>query len=123
VRLRHTGDIRQKVLDADGDVLRAITAYAASKASEQVQGFKRAQAKILGKDREEVVTVLNTRLKLPKGTLDAAFTVAEQTPRYGDPKSVWGMVSGLTEVSQRGEYMDQRASVDRAAGELLGYVL
>lgn len=45
--------------------------------------------------------------------------VAEQTPRYGDPRSAWAMVQGLTEVSQRQSHGIDRVNADRAAGKIL----
>jgi len=121
ISLSHVGRIRDRVLRADSEVLHTLTAYTDLAASEQVQQIRSAQRKTLGKDKAEVVATVykNRSLGLSRATLDAAYTVASETPRYGDPRSVWAMVNGLTEVSQRAGFADERAKVDRAAGEVL----
>jgi len=37
---------------------------------------------------------------------------------YGSPNTVWGMMNGLTEVSQEAEYASKRVAVDQAAARL-----
>lgn len=36
-----------------------------------------------------------------------------------DPGSVWGIVGGLTRLSQQSEYADKRVEIDQAAGKVL----
>lgn len=55
---------------------------------------------------------------LTRKTLDSAYDLAEKTPRYGSPRSVWGMVNGLTEISQTGK-TDERTELDTQAGRLM----
>jgi hypothetical protein len=121
IRIRHVGNARDRVLDLGGDVLQRIETYGRQSARAQEAQIRNAQAKILGKDQAEVVEVLSAKTDLPKGTINAAYTLAAETPRYGDPRSAWGIVNGLTEVSQKAEYMDARAKIDRAAGRVLGF--
>jgi hypothetical protein len=57
---------------------------------------------------------------LSKTTIDAAYETAEQfTDAYGDPRTVWGMVNGITHYSQESAFADSRTLLDRAAGRLL----
>lgn len=59
------------------------------------------------------------RLRDAGTVLVRSLEVAEQTPRYGDPRSVWGIVNGLTEVSQKESYGSDRVAADRVAGKVL----
>ncbi len=120
VVLRHVGRIRDEVLGEGSRVLPTLAAYAASSAHEQEQSIARAQRMLVADTRDEVIsTLLGKRLGLTESALDAAYAVAEETPRYGDPRSVWGMVNGLTEYSQRTAHADERIALDRAAGRVM----
>lgn len=84
----------------------------------------RARSFEVGGSKEEVLAALFGFAKqkglnmLTRGTLDAAYDLAERTPRYGSPRSVWGMVNGLTEFSHGG-HMDTRTELDTQAGRLM----
>ena len=120
VVLRHVGRIRDEVLGEGSRVLPTLAAYAASSAHEQEAQITRAQRMLVADTRDEVIsTLLGKRLGLTESALDAAYAVAEETPRYGDPRSVWGMVNGLTEYSQRTAHADERIALDRAAGRVM----
>ena len=120
VTLRHVGRIRDEVLGEGSRVLPTLAAYAASSAHEQEAQITRAQRMLVADTRDEVIsTLLGKRLGLTESALDAAYAVAEETPRYGDPRSVWGMVNGLTEYSQRTAHADERIALDRAAGRVM----
>jgi hypothetical protein len=120
VTLRHVGRIRDEVLGEGSRVLPTLAAYAASSAHEQEQQITRAQRTLVADTRDEVIsTLLGRRLGLTESALDAAYTIASETPRYGDPRSVWGVVNGLTEYSQRTAHADERIALDRAAGRVM----
>lgn len=88
-------------------------------------GIKAAQKHEIAATKEEVLDAVFAFGKtkgltaLTKGTIEAAYTVAEATPRYGSPRSVWGMVNGLTEVSQKTNFTDTRNDLDKQAGKLM----
>jgi Domain of unknown function (DUF932) len=121
VRLNHVGKVRDRVLRGDSQVLKALSAYANTSAHAQKQQILNAQNVILGKDDDEVLSVLFGRksLGLSKADIVTAQHVANTTPRYGNPRSVWAIVNGLTETSQQTTYADQRIKLDRAAGHVL----
>lgn len=121
ISMSHVGRIRDKVLDTNGEALRTLTAYTDLAESEQISQIRQAQKLLLGKGKKEVVAKLygQRALGLSKNVIEAAYEVAEKTPRYGNPDSAWAMVNGLTEVSQTSAHMDERAKVDRAAGGIL----
>lgn len=121
VALRHVGRIRDEVLGSGSTVLPVLTAYAESSAAEQQAQITRAQRTLVADTRAEVIsTILGKRISGITGSaLEGALDVAEATPRYGDPRSVWGVVQGLTEYSQRTAHADERIALDRAAGKVL----
>ncbi len=121
VRMSHVGRIRDRVLESGSEVQSALLAYGSMPASEQLAQIQRARSTLLGTTKEDVTAELFGRKKLglTRGEIESAQTVAESTPRYGDPRSVWAIVNGLTEVSQRTQYADQRVRLDRAAGNVL----
>jgi hypothetical protein len=121
IKFKHVGAVRDRVLARDSKVLKAINDYSNLRASEQTSQILNAQNVLIGKDDAEVLSTLFGRksLQLAKGDIQAAQLVANTTPRYGNPRSVWAIVNGLTEVSQRTTYTDQRIKLDRAAGSLL----
>lgn len=57
--------------------------------------------------------------RLSRKTLAAAYDLAEKSPRYGAPTTVWGMVNGLTELSQTTGYADDRTEMDTQAGRVM----
>jgi len=85
-----------------------------------------AKGKEIAATKDEVLDALfsfakkNSLSKLTRTALSAGYDVAARTPRYGSPRSVWGMVNGLTEYSQQGSgYTDERTDLDVQAGQLL----
>jgi hypothetical protein len=122
IRIRHVGDARKRALQMDGEALQAIAAYGDRSAREQEAQIASARKLLLADTNEGVVEVLRRKIpEVTKAQLESAIEVVAETPRYGDPRSVWGMVNGLTEVSQREPHMEDRAKLDRAAGKVLGF--
>lgn len=119
VSLRHIGDAAErsfKEFDA------ASLLFSNQSAEEDQQKLTRASQFLLGPMKEDVVEkVWNIKkLGLSKVRVERAYDIAEEREEvYGDPRSVWGMVNGLTELSQQGIYADERVQMDRAAGRLL----
>jgi Domain of unknown function (DUF932) len=123
VKMNHVGSIRDRVLRSGSQVLKALAAYGESSAFEQKQTILHAQQMKLGDTNEDVLRKLfgNKALGIAKKDIEAAQVVAAENPRYGDPRTVWAMANGLTEVSQRSPYADARIKLDRAAGEVLSF--
>lgn len=84
----------------------------------------KARVTEIGATKDEVIDAIFAFAKprslsaLSRSTLDAAYQRAVETPRYGSPRTVWGMVNGLTEVSQTGK-TDERTELDTQAGRLM----
>lgn len=89
------------------------------------EGIKKARIATLGASKDEVLDVLAKYAKarnlnrLTRVALDASYDLAERSPRYGSPRTVWGMVNGLTEYSQLSTHTDVRTDLDTQAGRLL----
>lgn len=90
--------------------------------------IQRAQTRQIAATQDEVIDTLYKWAKkegystLTKKCLTAGYETAEQhTDWYGSPRTVWGMVSGLTQHSQTLAYQDARQAIDAAAGELLSH--
>jgi hypothetical protein len=119
VKIRHVGDAERRALDDYGDVQNELRAQAEGSSLDKVESIRRAQRVLVANTKEDVIDKLFRGFDVSKRTVEAAYEVAEQTPRYGDPRSVWGIVNGLTEVSQKESYGSDRVAADRVAGKVL----
>lgn len=121
--IRHVGEVESRFRQ----VALTLKRYADDSVNEDRARIVAAQSKMLGASKDEVLETLlginaKKRLGLTQGSMEAAYDVAERTPRYGSPRSVWGIVNGLTEVSQRTGYTAERVKIDQAAGRLMSVV-
>jgi hypothetical protein len=83
-----------------------------------------ATFEIKGNKEEIIETVFDFARKhrlnvLSSKKIEAAYNIAESVGRYGNPNTPWAIHSGLTELSQRIDYADERTDLDRAAGKVL----
>lgn len=123
IRIRHVG----------GDpFLRAIEGFEAQLrvyadgAPEEERKIKAARDLILGSTKEEVLEAVVKYARshglnaINAKRVSEAQTIAEaKEDWYGNPRSLWGVVSGLTQASQTTAYADTRAEMDRQAGKLI----
>lgn len=118
MRIRHTGN-------ADSQWHRTVNVelrkYAESSALGDIQKIEKAQRTLIAGSKDDVLDILFGRksLGLSKANIEGAYSIAERTPRYGDPKSAWGIANGLTELSQMQPHTETRVKLDRAAGQIL----
>lgn len=79
----------------------------------------------LGSNKDEVVEAVlglarKSKAALTERIIGTAYDVAaEHSDRYGSPSTLWGVVNGITEMSQRETFTEERVLLDRAAGKLL----
>jgi len=119
VRIRHRGnDVGDR---AFGELRATLIEYAESSEADDVARIERAMSYSLGRDKDEVLDkVFGLRIPaLTRGRIDEAYQIAEQAPEAGNPSSAWGLAQGLTRLSQKLPYADERVAVDRGAGEVL----
>jgi hypothetical protein len=124
IRVRHRGS------DTFGRAFRGLQAelvrYADTAGSNEEAAIASARTTILGATKDETLDAIVKYAKthsmlLSRGTVTAAYEATEERPHwgFGNPRSVWGMVAGLTYVSQQSGMADERDVVDRAAGKLM----
>lgn len=122
VRVRHTGPnpMRKALREFEAELRRYHDA-----APEEEKMIVAAKALKLGATDEEVLAAL---VKYAKGhsiplsrqrLAEGHATAIEFSDWYGDPNTLWANVAGLTHASQKIGFADDKAGVDRAAGQLL----
>lgn len=117
ISLRHFGDkIRREWASGIGN---AFVDYATLSAREEEDKIRNATIRELGPKKEDVIDLLFSRFDIPKKTATDAYEIAEQTER--NPRSAWGIVQGLTRISQMRPNMDDRVALDRAAAKVLDF--
>jgi len=118
INVRHVGDARERFSSYAYQLRR----YAESSASDEEATIASAKSKILGQTKEEVLDMLfgKRALNLSRKVLEAGYD-ATIPHEDGSPRSVWGIVQGLTRHSQTIPYADQRNTVDKAAGRIMEF--
>jgi hypothetical protein len=97
-------------------------------APEEERMIAAARKLVLGNTKEEILDAIvkyakGHSLPISRKRADEAYEIAcKHESWYGNPRTLWAQVAGLTHGSQVGGYADDRATVDRAAGALLGMV-
>ena len=117
MRIRHVGEANER----SREMLAEVYKYRDSAASDDEAKLKLAATKRLGTNKEEVLDALfKMRLPVSQAVCKSAVDCAEECADVdGDPYSVWGTVNGLTRISQRGQYTDERVFIDRAAAKVM----
>lgn len=123
MRLRHVGAAEYRAFSGFSAVVKK---YADSSGNELEAAVKKAKMIMLGNDKESVLDAffrLPKKLQRPELTKarisDAVDTAERRVDRYGEPYSLWALISGLTENSQKIMHADEKNKIDLAAGKLL----
>lgn len=77
---------------------------------------KATRARELGDDLENVIKRLSPG-RFTKSEIENAWSAAED--QNENPRSVWGLVQGLTSIAQDIPFQDKRVNLERRAGKLL----
>lgn len=119
VNIKHVGDTRQKF----ALFAAKLREYARASMSDDSATIKRAASKLIASTKEDVLDTLfgKRSLKLTRTALDTGYDAVKQD-EDGDPRTVWGIVQGLTRYSQTIPYADQRTEIDKNAGRILEMV-
>jgi len=122
IRLRHVG---AKMMTAFNMKMRDITrGFIDVPATEHLEVFRAAMSKVIDKDPQKIHETLNQKKILTLDDSKRAYNIAvSNASTHGDPKTVWGMVSGVTRLSQLTQFSDDRESLDRAAQKILSLAL
>lgn len=113
--VRHVGNARDRM----GDWQLQLQKYVDSSAAEDERKIAAAQTRTIAATKDEVLDlVFGKRTGLTRKAIAAGYdaTIADVD---GDPRTVWGLLQGVTRYSQTIPYADERTTIDRAAGKLL----
>lgn len=120
VRLRHIGNVDAK---STYQMQIELRRYAETSVGDIEMQIVRARKMQIESDKEKVLDKLFEKRVTSYKNLEKAFDLAEiHQDINGAPTTVWGMVSGLTRLSQETPYTDERNMLDRQAGKLLEMV-
>lgn len=120
---RHVGNVEDRAQNA---MEMFVKKYSNASVSDREGQIVKARSMVLGKTKDEVVDAVLAFVRakkvaaLNKKLLEAAYDAADlHADWYGNPRSVYGMVNGITEVSQVDTHTDERTEIDRAAGKVM----
>lgn len=122
---RHVGKVQSRSNNA---LQIELKRYTESSSNDQEAVIKQAKVKVLGVSKQDVIDAVlgfartKKLVGMTEALLGQAYVAAEQhRDWYGvGPNTVYGMVNGLTEVSQKvTKHTDERTALDRAAGRVL----
>lgn len=119
ISLRHIGrdNIMNRFRAAWGNFRKHINADS----SQEIEAYRTALNFKLGNNSAEVVDFVAERVKtLSKKAIASAYELAEKYAHiHGSPNTAWGIVSGLTRLSQTLPHADARAEMDRSARKIM----
>lgn len=117
LRIRHVGTADVK---AFGELQGRLVEYANGSATEDEAKIMRAKNFSLGSNKDEVIDrVFGMRL-LTRDVIGKGYDLAvEREDWYGNPRSPWGLVGGLTEVARDLPNADERSNMERAASRVM----
>lgn len=119
LRIPHIGTADERAM---GALMGEVRKYADTTAAEDELRISHAMTMTLGDTKDEVLDkVFGLRLTgLSRSLIDRAYTLAEShSDWYGDPKTVWGLTGGLTEIARDLPNANDRTALDRLAGKVL----
>jgi hypothetical protein len=119
LRVKHVGSATRNVFR---DLHLRLTQYAESSGSEDEAKIQAARDYVISGDRNEIIdTLMGLRdPALSKRLLGQALDkAAEREDWYGNPKSLWGIAGGLTEIARDLPNADERTAVDRASAKVI----
>jgi len=114
-RLVHRGNADARFRS---EFLVELRKYADDAASEDEARIKAAKTRVIAADKDSVIDTLFGKRIASRKDLVAAWDYAEQDDA-ATPNTVWGMVQGITRLSQDRPFADERVELDRAAGKIL----
>lgn len=130
IRVRH---VAGKDRRDQGDTLkRALAKYEVecrvyeNQAKSREEQIRKAQKYEIAATKEDTIEAIFTFARkrgltaLSRKTIEAGYEKAEEhSDWYGSPRTVFGLVSGLTEHSQTIPYTDERHNIDVQAGRVM----
>lgn len=116
---KHIGDISQAV----AGMKEKLGIIAASPLAPELEVISRLRSLTIADNADDVLAkIYKMRVspELTQGVLQRAYAMAEKhRDTDGDPFTAWGMINGLTRMSQESDFADERYDIDAAAGKLM----
>lgn len=126
LKIRHVGQADDR---AFRELALQLTQYTESSTGAIEKMVRKARATEMGTNPQQIldnVFALAQKVKakeLSQSRIsDAIKTAQARQDRYGNPNTLWAVVSGLTENSQFTQHADDRTKIDQAAGKLLNTI-
>lgn len=122
IAIRHIGNANEKVWDSYEATLKVYAESSAEADEARVEAMRTIK---LGDDMEAVLdAVFKRRIpELSRKTLEAGYKRAEEfVDWYGDPRTVWGLTGGLTQVARDLPIATDRVALERASAKLMDMV-
>lgn len=119
LRIKHVGGATR---NAFNNLQVQLRHYAEASASEDEAKIQAAHDYVLTGNRDEIIdTLMGLRdPALSKRLLAQALSKAEEREdRYGNPKSLWGIAGGLTEIARDLPNADDRTAIDKASAKII----
>lgn len=120
MRIRHTSGAPARMVS---EVRPLLASYSQAGSAEIVATVKAARNTVVGNDRESVTEWMRKR-GFTRSQASAAYEHAEKDMlNQGlNPRTVWGLVQGVTDAAHDVGHTDNRVDLERKAGELLASV-
>lgn len=120
-RVRHVGEARQRMVEILDRMLLTGSSY---DRGEMERRIRIARSLSLGKDRAAVIQRGATVTGLSRKLVGLGFDAAEETRAIhrANPATAWGLLQGLTRVSQNTGHQGKRDEIDRRAAKLTALV-
>lgn len=121
IRRIHRGDGTRRVFE---DLKGFLKIYADGSTTREQVMIAAARTKLVAETREDVVKKVGAMaFSSQKIALDAMLLAEQHYDTHrSDPKSFWGMVEGLTYLSQRQPNADTRLNIEKIGGKLMDAV-
>lgn len=117
IRLRH---VSETIGSRFRKAIEAEVRWVDASAREDEDKIRSAQRYLLGDDKDAVLNRLFGLKSLNAShTLLADSYNAVEPDLDGDPRTAWGFAQGLTRVSQKASFADERDRIDRIAGKVI----
>lgn len=115
IRLVHKGDIRKGWQNAQVSVRKYLDGAATLESAQ----FEELTRVIAGTKDEVIDKVFGLRInELSRKTISEGYD-SVRADEDGQPNTVWGLAQGITRLSQREAFADERNKLDRGAGKLI----
>lgn len=119
VRIPHVGTADAK---AFAKLKVELRQFADTSASDEEAKLRKAATFEIAATKDDVLdAIFRKRIAgLTRTRIEEAFDeTAARYPVDGNPRTPWGLAQGITRISQKTAYADERVELDRAAGKVL----